>query len=160
MRRILPFLAVFALLLGARALLAAVPIEELTFATPELEARYDGLTDEMRCPMCLNSNLSGSDAQIAGDLRAEIYKQLNEGRSDDEIMAFMKARYGDFISYKPPLNRLTALLWFGPLALLLGGLYILRRMLLASRASATETALSPEELENLEAALGEGKDTQ
>jgi cytochrome c-type biogenesis protein CcmH len=158
MRRFLPVVAFLMLLLAGRTALAAAPIEELEFASPELEERYDALIDEMRCPMCLNSNLAGSDAPIAADLRAEIFKQLHEGRSDDEIMAFMKARYGDFISYRPPLNPVTSLLWFGPLVLLLAGFWIVRRMLVSSRASATETALSPEELSNLKAALNEDKE--
>jgi cytochrome c-type biogenesis protein CcmH len=158
MHRFLPVIAIFALFFAAGVALAAAPIEELEFASPELEERYDALIDEMRCPMCLNSNVAGSDAPIAADLRAETFRQLHEGRSDDEIMAFMKARYGDFISYRPPLNRITAILWFGPLVLLLAGFWIVRRMLASVRASATETALSPEELSNLKAALNEDKE--
>ncbi len=159
MRRCLPVVAIFALLLAARAALAAAPIEELTFENPELEERYDALIAEMRCPMCLNSNVAGSDAPIAADLRAETFKQLHEGRSDDEIMDFMKARYGDFISYRPPLNSATSLLWFGPLILLLAGFFILRRMLAGNR-TATETVLSPEELRNLKTLLNEDKDVK
>src|SRR5687768_9066735 len=82
-------------------------IEELEFASPEDGARYEYLTDVMRCPKCTNANLAGSDAPIAQDLRAEIYKQIQEGRSDEEIIEFMRARYGDFIMYLPPVNTST-----------------------------------------------------
>jgi cytochrome c-type biogenesis protein CcmH len=135
-----------------------VPIEDRDFADADQEARYHRLIAELRCPMCLNSNLAGSDAQIAQSLRAEIFDQLQEGRSDAEILEFMKARYGDFISYRPPLNAGTVVLWFGPLALLLAGIVVLRRMLVATRAAANETALDADEQRRLGAFLDERKD--
>lgn len=136
---------------------AFAAIEELTFTDVEQEARYHQLIDELRCPKCLNANLSGSDAPIAADLRAEIFAQIQQGRSDAEIKEFMIVRYGDFILYRPPLNRGTVLLWFGPLALLLAGVFIVRRMLAASRAAPAATELSPEELQNLRSLLDEEK---
>ena len=75
-------------------------------------------------------------------------------------MVFMKARYGDFITYRPPLNRGTALLWFGPLAALLAGLVIVRRMLAASRAAALETSLSPEEVQRLQTLLKDSQESR
>jgi cytochrome c-type biogenesis protein CcmH len=106
-------------------------------------------------------NLAGSDAPIAASLRAEIREQLAEGRSDDEIIEFMTARYGDFVLYRPRLTTGTALLWFGPLALLLAGLVILRRMLVAARntPSAGAGSLSPQEVQKLHALLND-KDAQ
>lgn len=143
------------LLAGAGAMAA---IEELSFAGEEERARYETLVAELRCPKCLNSNLAGSDAPIAADLRAEIYGQINSGKSDDEIVDFMTARYGDFILYRPPLNAGTALLWFGPLALLLGGIFIVRRMLAASAASSNDSGLDADEQRKLAALLGPDKD--
>ena len=137
---------------------AVAAIEEHAFENAEQEARYNYLIDVMRCPKCLNANLAGSDAPIAADLRAEIYSQLQEGRSDDEIIAFMKARYGDFIMYRPPLNPGTLVLWFGPLLLLFGGAFILLRMLGSARDSKAETALSVEEQQHLESFLNTDKD--
>jgi cytochrome c-type biogenesis protein CcmH len=135
-------------------------IEDYAFADAEQEARYHRLTDEMRCPMCLNSNVAGSDAPIAADLRAEVLRQLRAGRSDDEIMTFMKARYGDFITYRPPLNRGTALLWFGPLALLLAGFIVLRRLLGAVRSGQpAQGELNDEERGRLQALLDEDKES-
>lgn len=145
-----------ALLLGALATQAA--IEELSFADAAERARYDKLVAELRCPKCLNSNLAGSDAPIAADLRTEIYEQINGGSSDAEIIDFMTARYGDFILYRPPLNAGTALLWFGPLLLLLGGVFVVRRMLAASAASDTDAGLSAEEQRKLAALLDGDKE--
>lgn len=125
-------------------------IEEYAFEDEQTEERFRKLTYEMRCPKCLNSNLAGSDAPIAADLRQEIYEQIREGRSNDEIIEFMSARYGDFILYRPRLTLATFFLWFGPAFLLVAGLYIVRRMMINSqRAQPTEGALSAQEQEKL-----------
>lgn len=150
MRRLLPLL----FLVIAPALFAAAPIEDITFADAEQQARYDKLIAELRCPKCLNSNLAGSDAPIAASLRTEIREQLAEGRSDEEIIEFMTARYGDFVLYRPRLTAGTAALWFGPLVLLLVGFIVLRRMLIAARAQ-REDDLSPEEMQKLQALLND-----
>jgi len=134
--------ALWLLLIGC----AQAAIEELEFQNLQQEERYQYLIDVMRCPMCLNSNLSGSDAPIAADLRAEIHAQIMEGKSDDDIIDFMKARYGDFIMYRPPLNQVTVLLWFGPVALLLLGFVVARRLLKQQQtALAGNDSLSREE---------------
>jgi cytochrome c-type biogenesis protein CcmH len=150
MRRLLPAL----FLVIAPALFAAAPIEDITFADAEQQARYDKLIAELRCPKCLNSNLAGSDAPIAASLRTEIREQLAEGRSDEEIIEFMTARYGDFVLYRPRLTAGTAALWFGPLVLLLVGFLVLRRMLIAARAQ-REDDLSPEEMQKLQTLLND-----
>jgi len=112
----------------ACVLSANAAIEVYQFDNDSQQERFNALSDQLRCPMCLNSNLSGSDAPIAADLRAEIYEQILDGRTNDEIIAFMTQRYGDFINYRPPLNSGTFLLWFGPLILLLAGLAIVWNM--------------------------------
>lgn len=133
---------------------AANAIEEVSFDNEEQLARYKTLIAELRCPMCLNANLAGSDAPIAADLRAQIQRQIQEGRSDDEILAYLVERYGEFILYKPRLHAATALLWFGPPILLLAGFFILRRMLGGSRKLAAEPAvLSAEEQQQLQSLL-------
>jgi cytochrome c-type biogenesis protein CcmH len=144
------------LLIGV--LTAQAAIEELSFADEAERARYDRLVAELRCPKCLNSNLAGSDAPIAADLRSEIYEQISMGSSDDDIIAFMTARYGDFILYRPPLNAGTALLWFGPLLLLLLGVVVLRRMLATSAANDTDSGLSAEEQRKLASLLDGDKE--
>jgi cytochrome c-type biogenesis protein CcmH len=146
------------LCLALLAQVASAAIEELKFASAAERERYETLVAELRCPKCLNSNLAGSDAPIAADLRNEIYEQISGGMSDDQIIEFMTARYGDFILYRPPLNAGTALLWFGPLALLLAGFVVLRRMLAASAASTSDAALSSDEQQRLAALLDTDKD--
>ncbi|AOB30247.1 cytochrome C [Bordetella sp. H567] len=83
--------------------------------------RYYELSSVLRCPKCQNQNIADSSAPIAQDLRGEIQRMLGEGRSDEQIIEFMVARYGDFVLYDPPLSSHTLLLWFGPAALLLAG---------------------------------------
>lgn len=92
--------------------LAAVEAELL--ADPELRVRYAVFIEEMRCPKCQNQNLAGSDSPIASDLRREIRRLLEEGKSDQEITDFMVERYGDYVLYRPPLQRNTVFLWVGP----------------------------------------------
>ena len=108
---------IFVFLASREPLLAS--IDAYPFPNDELRARYHVLIDELRCPQCLNTNLAGSDAMIARDLRREVHRLLLEGRTDDEILDFMHERYGDFILYEPRLSPRTALLWFGPVILLL-----------------------------------------
>lgn len=117
-----PALLAIALVMGAP--LAGAVVELFEFATPAQEAQYKRMVDELRCPKCLNTNLSGSNGPIAGDLRREVYEQVLAGRSDDEIRAFMQARYGDFILYRPPFNAATALLWGLPVILLVLALIV------------------------------------
>ena len=87
--------------------------------------RYRTLVEELRCPKCQNQNIADSNAPIAMDLREEIYRMLEEGKSDEQIVEFLVARYGDFVRYKPPVNAKTLALWFGPWALLLVGVGVL-----------------------------------
>lgn len=98
--------------------LAAIDVYE--FESAEQEQRYRALIDELRCPKCQNQNLSGSDAPVAKDLRERTYRLMQEGKSDAEIRSYLVERYGDFITYRPPLRASTLLLWLGPLLLLLG----------------------------------------
>ena len=151
----------FALLLLAAVVMLPVfaAIEEIQFADEEQKARYQALIAELRCPMCLNSNLAGSDAPIAADLRAEIHEQILAGNSDDQILAFLVDRYGQFILYKPRLQAATALLWFAPPLLLLAGFFIMRRMLSNRRQLAAELgSLSEQEQQRLQALLGNAGD--
>lgn len=95
-------------------------IEAVEFDNPSHEARYRTLIDELRCLVCQNQNLAGSDAPLAKDLREITANMLKSGSSDKEIKAFMRERYGDFVLYEPPFNAATAFLWLGPFILLLG----------------------------------------
>lgn len=124
-----PFKYLLAVCLLVLAGFSAAALDLYDFQNPEQEARYRQLVAELRCPMCLNTNLVGSDAPIAEDLREQVYLMLLAGHTDEEVVAFMRARYGDFILYRPRLNAATALLWFGPaLMLLFGALLIWRHV--------------------------------
>lgn len=96
-------------------------IETYSFSSAELEARYHNLSQELRCPKCQNQNIADSNAPIARDLRVVLYEQLEAGASDDEILDFMVARYGEFVRYRPGVDRNTALLWVSPALLLFAG---------------------------------------
>lgn len=91
---------------------AAVTVYE--FDNSEQETRYQALINDFRCPTCQNQNLAGSDAPIAQDLKQKTYEMIKEGRSDGEIRTYMFERYGDYISYKPPVRPSTWILWFFP----------------------------------------------
>lgn len=104
-------------LLGSMTLNAAIDVYD--FDSVQQEAQYRGLIEELRCPKCQNQNLAGSDAPIAQDLKQKTYNMVKEGRSDSEIRAYMQERYGDFISYKPPVRPSTWILWFFPPLLLI-----------------------------------------
>jgi cytochrome c-type biogenesis protein CcmH len=96
---------------------------------PALEARLKTMSQELRCLVCQNSTLADSDAPLAADLRNEIRTQMRAGKSDQEIIDYLVARYGDFVRYRPPVNSNTVLLWFGPFLLLLIGGFVLYRAL-------------------------------
>jgi cytochrome c-type biogenesis protein CcmH len=86
---------------------------------PALEQRLLALTADLRCVVCQNESLAESRAPLARDLRQEVRELMRQGRSDAEVVAYLTARYGDFVLYRPPLKPATYLLWFGP-ALFLG----------------------------------------
>ena len=90
-------------------------------ADPATETRLKTLAEELRCLVCQNQTIADSNADLAVDLRREVRNQILQGRSDAEIKNYLVSRYGDFVLYKPPVQGNTALLWFGPLALLIVG---------------------------------------
>jgi cytochrome c-type biogenesis protein CcmH len=100
---------------------AQLPTPALPPATPELEARLKKLETELRCLVCQNQTLADSPAGLAGDLRREVRLLADQGKSNEEIKAHLKARYGDFVLYKPDMQPKTWLLWGGPFVLLAGG---------------------------------------
>jgi cytochrome c-type biogenesis protein CcmH len=95
------------------------------FDDPALEQRFQRLTAELRCLVCQNQSLADSNADLAEDLRRQVYDMLRAGSDDRAIVDFMVVRYGEFVLYRPPLQLSTYLLWFGPFLLLAGGLVVL-----------------------------------
>ncbi len=141
--------------------IAHAAIDTYEFANDAERARFRELTQELRCPKCQNQDLADSNAPIATDLRREIYRMLGEGKDNQQIIDFMVDRYGDFVRYKPPLTSKTAVLWFGPLALLLGGVVVIGVIVGRRRRTArTEDSdtLSAEERQRLKTLLDKNQD--
>ena len=116
-----------------------------TFQNAGEEQRFHAVLAELRCVMCQNQSLADSDAQIAKDLRREVLNLIREGRNDDEIRDFLVARYGEFVLYRPRLSASTWLLWFGPLALVLGGTIVAFRLSRRGARSGRGGAAVPED---------------
>lgn len=106
------------------------------------EQRLHAIASELRCLVCQNESLAGSNAELAADLRGEIRKLIHDGKSDREIMDFLVARYGDFVRYRPPLKATTWLLWFGPALLFLIGAFALHRYLRKRQSEVAEDPLT------------------
>jgi cytochrome c-type biogenesis protein CcmH len=121
MRRLL---LLTALLLAGAALGTEAPALD-GLEDPELIARYQQLTEELRCLVCQNQNIAESNAGLAADLRRQVREMLLAGNSNDEILTFLTDRYGDFVRYRPAVNQRTWLLWVGPLLFLGAGLVML-----------------------------------
>lgn len=98
-----------------------------SFESSRQEAQFEHLLKELRCLVCQNQDLSDSHAQLAKDLRQQVYELVKIGKSDTEIHHFLTDRYGDFILFNPPVKPVTWMLWFGPLLFLLTGFYIFWR---------------------------------
>jgi cytochrome c-type biogenesis protein CcmH len=144
----------FALAISLAGIGAAIAADT-PLPDPALETRARALMKEVRCVVCQAQSIDESDAGIAVDLRRLIREEIAAGKSDDDIRAFLVARYGDFILFKPPFKAETLVLWLGPFAVLGGGLgfviWFLRR-----RPSAVAPAdLDQEERQRVKQALSQ-----
>ena len=145
------FLLAFALMLAAPA--GAVEPDEM-LDDPVLEARARALSQEIRCLVCQNEPIDSSNADLARDLRILIRELMVDGNSDDDVKAFLVARFGDYVLFDPPMKPSTYALWFGPaLVLLLGVFGVFLFFARARRASTTPVPLSSEERARLERLL-------
>lgn len=117
---------IFVLLLGF-SISSLAAIEVFDFDTPEQEAQFQELSHTLRCPKCQNNSISDSNAELAKDLRLKVYQMTKEGKSKQEIVDYMVARYGNFVTYKPPFNASTAVLWGAPIFVVLFGLFVIVR---------------------------------
>ena len=120
-------------------------IDTYQFDNPRQEAQYRALIEEFRCPKCQNQNLAGSDAPIAQDLKQKTYDMVKDGRSDGEIRQYMNERYGDFISYKPPVRPSTWILWFFPPVLLV---FVMLAWFIRNRNSSKRAAVIANPIED------------
>lgn len=108
------------------------------FEDPALQARYEGLTRELRCLQCRSETIADSNASLAGDLRRQVRELIAAGKSDEEIIQYMHDRYGDYVLYKPPMSARTVLLWAAPL-LLLGGAVVVAVVVILRKSRLPDT---------------------
>ncbi|WP_025738923.1 cytochrome c-type biogenesis protein [Salinivibrio socompensis] len=142
-------------LLWAGATLAfANAIDVYQFDSAQQEDRFRTLTSELRCPKCQNNSIADSNAELAQDLRQKVHQMLQQGRTDDEIRSFMIARYGNFVTYNPPLTASTVILWLAPALVMLTGIGLM--VVRSRRAKQTlNEAFSREQQQRLDALLAE-----
>ncbi len=138
----------------ATALSQAV-IETYEFSDPELERRYQVLSAELRCPKCQNQNIADSNAPIAQDLRKLLYQQLEAGADDEDILAFMVSRYGEFVRYRPDFEGPTLVLWLAPVILLVLACVIVVTSLRSRRADRSTPGITAEEQAELDRILAD-----
>ena len=136
----------FAALLIFAVVMRAFAIDPLPFKDRAEEVRFQHLTRELRCLVCQNQSLADSEAQLAGELRRQVFDMMQAGKSDAEIKQYLVARYNDFVLYDPPLKPGTWLLWFAPGALVLIGAGVVANVLRKrTRQAAAAPTIAPEE---------------
>ncbi|MEB8022404.1 cytochrome c-type biogenesis protein [Raoultella ornithinolytica] len=146
-------LALMALLLAGQALAA---IDTWQFKNEAQEQAFREITSQLRCPKCQNNSIADSNAMIAADMRLKVYELMQQGQSKDQIIAYMVARYGHFVSYEPPLTAGTLLLWLVPGLFVIAGVALL--VARTQRRGGASAALSEQERQRLAALLNKGED--
>ena len=142
------------LALSTQVVLAASQVDVYQFDSEQQQQRYKRLIEEFRCPKCLNTNIAGSDAPIAQDLRRTVHKLVvTDGYEDQQVRDFLQQRYGDFVLYNPPLTGRTLVIWAMPVLLALIGVLVVLQLLLRARAKRS-VALTAEEQSRLREILG------
>jgi len=133
-------------------------IDALNFTSPQQESDYHQLTQSLRCPQCQNNNIADSNATIAVDMRGKVFELLQEGKSKNDVVDYMVARYGNFVTYDPPMTASTLVLWIAPLLLvLLGVIFLLRRKPKTQSAVKSQDVLTDEDNTRLAELLNKDK---
>ena len=133
-------------------------IDALNFSSPQQESDYHQLTHSFRCPKCQNKNIEDSNATIAVDMRGKVFELLQEGKSKNDVVDYMVARYGNFVTYDPPITASTLVLWIAPLLLvLLGVVFLLRRKPKTQSAVKSQEILTDEDNARLVELLNKDK---
>lgn len=114
-------LTIFSLLILFAGAVSATE-DKYQFDTEAQQNLFFELSKELRCPKCQNQNLADSDAMIAADLKRKVHDLVKEGQNKEQVIAYMKQRYGDFVYYQPPVNSMTIWLWLLPALFVLSGL--------------------------------------
>ncbi|HHF5082952.1 cytochrome c-type biogenesis protein CcmH [Haemophilus influenzae] len=133
-------------------------IDALNFSSPQQESDYHQLTQSLRCPQCQNNNIADSNATIAVDMRGKVFELLQEGKSKNDVVDYMVARYGNFVTYDPPITASTLVLWIAPLLLvLLSVVFLLRRKPKTQSAVKSQEILTDEDNARLAELLNKDK---
>lgn len=141
-------------LLFMSSLTLAAPVEFNQFDNPQQEADYKTLIAELRCPQCQNNNIADSNATIATDMRAKTLELLKQGKSKDEVVSYMIERYGNFVTYNPPITPATILLWVMPVLLILFGIGLIlsrkkKTQAVANRQSVAKSTIDQARLDKI-----------
>ncbi len=151
-------LAAAAALMVSFTAMAAIDVYD--FESPEQETQFQELSNTLRCPKCQNNSIADSNAELAKDLRHKVYEMTKEGKSKSEIVDYMIARYGNFVTYNPPFTLSTAILWLAPLSVLLigFGVIVIRSRRSKAAPASTPTQWDTDKEARLKALLDEDKD--
>ena len=133
---------------------AGASIDALNFSSPQQEKDYHALTQSLRCPQCQNNNIADSNAVVAVDMRGKVFELLQQGKRKEDVVAYMVERYGNFVTYDPPLSASTLILWLAPLLLVLFGIvFLFKRKPHAQSAVKSDEVLTDEDNARLAALL-------
>ncbi|MBB1271654.1 cytochrome c-type biogenesis protein [Psychromonas sp. SR45-3] len=155
--KLLPLLLAACMILFAQASQAA--IDTFEFENAQQEKTFHELTKLLRCPKCQNQNIADSNAELAKDLRNKTYELVKQGKSKDQVVDYMVARFGNFVRYDPPVTPATIFLWLGPLLFIIFGLLVLIRQIKKQPAKANN--LDDQEQQKLQQLLKQhAKDTK
>ena len=152
MRNGILLLSLLLLLVAGAAAKEAAPMAE----DPELEARVNAISAELRCLVCQNQTIADSHAELAQDLKNQVREMVRSGKTRDDVVDYMVERYGDFVRYRPPMKPTTYLLWLGPFILLVLGVTILVVNLKRRKALVSEAPLSEDESNRFKSLLEKG----
>ena len=154
-----PVLALAMVFGGAALLTAPAPVSAFTdvydFETAQQEKDFQDLTATLRCPKCQNNNIADSNAALALDMRQKTYELLQEGKSKQDVIDYMIARYGNFVTYNPPVMASTLILWLGPLFFIVVGFTVLVMRSRKGNQKVTDTELEVDEQARLNALMSE-----
>ncbi|WP_058912716.1 cytochrome c-type biogenesis protein [Entomohabitans teleogrylli] len=148
MKRILIVLLAFLLPLGAQA-----AIDTYQFKDEAQEQQFRQLTEQLRCPKCQNNSIADSNAMIASDMREKVYELMQQGKNKQQVIEYMVDRYGNFVTYDPPLTPSTLILWLLPALFVVGGAVVIVRRARRPQGAAEQTHLSESEEQRLQRLL-------
>jgi cytochrome c-type biogenesis protein CcmH len=141
--------------------ISSYAVDSRQLSDPKQQESYETLTKELRCLVCQNQTIADSNAELASDLRRQVYEMLQQGKSEQEIIRFMTDRYGDFVLYKPPFEGKTSLLWIAPLVFLLMGLmtvfFVIRRKRATAQIQVDTLEINTEKQKKIRSLLEKGE---